>query len=103
MKGGDHEPGHRPFRNPGTAVLWRVNACTGATTVLCNVSSIDAAAPTSNVCNFPAGSINFGTSLYFVFADLLRAPADQRPLESAFARRASGRSQDGPQRARSSL
>lgn len=55
------------------AVLLQVNACTGASTVICNVSSSDAAAPVCKVCNFPAGTINFGTSLYFVEVRLSRS------------------------------
>lgn len=61
------------------AVLLEVDRCTGATTVLCNVSSVDAAAPACRVCNFPAGSINFATSLYYVEVRLSRSVAAVTP------------------------
>lgn len=49
-----------------TAVLVEVDRCTGAVTAFCSISSIDAAGNTCQTCNFPAGSINFATSNYFV-------------------------------------
>lgn len=61
------------------AVLLQVNRCTGAQTVLCNVSSVDAAAPTCRTCNFPAGSINFGTNLYYVEVRLSRSSTAVTP------------------------
>jgi hypothetical protein len=61
------------------AVLWQVNACTGATTPLCTVGSADAPVNSCKTCNFPAGSINFGTSLYFVEVRLSRNVAGVTP------------------------
>ena len=61
------------------AVLIQVNRCTGAQTVLCNVSAVDAAAPTCRFCNFPAGSINFANSLYYVEVRLSRSVANVTP------------------------
>jgi hypothetical protein len=61
------------------AVLLQVDRCTGATTVLCNVSSVDAAAPTCRRCTFPAGSINFGTSHYYVEVRLSRSVTTVTP------------------------
>lgn len=61
------------------AVLLRVNRCTGAQTVLCNVSSVDAAANTCRVCTFPVGSINFATSLYYVEVRMSRSAAAATP------------------------
>jgi hypothetical protein len=55
------------------AVLMEVDRCTGAVTVLCNVSAVDNPAITCNSCNFPAGSINFVTSSYFVQVRLARS------------------------------
>jgi hypothetical protein len=61
------------------AVLIQVDRCTGAQTVLCNVSSVDFATNTCRVCNFPAGSINFATSLYYVEVRLSRSAAAVTP------------------------
>ncbi len=61
------------------AVLFRVDRCTGATTVLCNVSSLDIATPTCRTCTFPVGSIDFGNSLYFVQVRLARGVAAVTP------------------------
>lgn len=61
------------------AVLIEVDRCTGAMTVLCNVSAVDAAATTCRVCNFPAGSINFTASLYYVEVRLARSAAAVTP------------------------
>lgn len=61
------------------AVLWQVNACTGAMTNLCTVSSADAPVTSCKVCNFPAGSINFGANLYFVEVRLARGVAGVTP------------------------
>jgi hypothetical protein len=61
------------------AVLLQVNRCTGAQTVLCNVSSVDAAAPTCRTCTFPVGSINFATSLYYVEVRLSRSTTAVTP------------------------
>jgi hypothetical protein len=49
-----------------TAVLFKVDRCTGATSVVCGMSSIDAAANTCQTCAIPAGAINFATSNYVV-------------------------------------
>jgi hypothetical protein len=54
------------------AVLLQVDRCTGAITVLCNVSAVDNPAVTCNTCNFPAGSINFANSAYFVQVRMAR-------------------------------
>ena len=62
-----------------TAVLFRVNACTGAATVLCSVSSVDNAANTCQTCVIPSGSINFGTSLYFIEVRISRTVVAVNP------------------------
>lgn len=58
------------FDNAGTsnvtAILYEVDRCTGTTTVVCGISSIDNAANTCQTCNFAAGTINFATSNYVV-------------------------------------
>ena len=56
-----------------------MDRCTGVTTVLCNVSSIDNPAVTCNTCGFPVGSINFGTSLYFVQVRMARTVTTVTP------------------------
>lgn len=61
------------------AVLLRVDRCTGATTVLCNVSSADSATTACKVCNFPVGSINFANSLYWVEVRLSRGSTAVTP------------------------
>jgi hypothetical protein len=49
-----------------TAILYQVNRCTGVVSVVCGMNSVDAATNTCQTCTFGAGSINFGTSNYFV-------------------------------------
>lgn len=49
-----------------SAVLFQVNRCTGAISVVCSVNSVDNAANTCQTCGFAAGSINFLNSMYFV-------------------------------------
>lgn len=48
-----------------SAILFQVNRCTGAISVLCSMNSIDAAANSCQTCTF-GGPINFATSMYFV-------------------------------------
>jgi hypothetical protein len=55
-----------------TATLFRVSPCNGVQTVVCSVTSIDNAASTCNSCPFPAGSINFAASLYYVEVKISR-------------------------------
>jgi hypothetical protein len=47
------------------ADLFQVDTCTGRQTLICTVTSIDAASPTCNKCSFTP-AINFGISLYYV-------------------------------------
>lgn len=61
------------------AVLLQVDNCTGAVTVLCNVSSVDTPTNTCAKCAFPAGSINFATSHYFVQVRLARGVTTVTP------------------------
>lgn len=62
-----------------SAVLLQVDRCTGAQTVLCNVSSVDFGSNTCKTCNFPAGSINFATSLYWVEVRMSRSTSAVTP------------------------
>ncbi len=61
------------------ATLFRVDHCTGVTSILCTVSSADATTNSCKVCNFPPGSINFGTSLYFIELRLSRSVTTVNP------------------------
>lgn len=49
-----------------TAILYKVDRCTGTITTICGMSSVDNAANTCQTCNFGAGAINFATSNYVV-------------------------------------
>lgn len=49
-----------------SAALFRVDRCTGAVTIVCSMTSVDAAGNTCNRCSFATGAINFATSNYFV-------------------------------------
>ncbi|HJX26398.1 MAG TPA: hypothetical protein VJ885_00680 [Thermoanaerobaculia bacterium] len=49
-----------------SATLFEVDRCTGTVTVVCGMSSTDAAANTCARCTFAAGTINFATSNYVV-------------------------------------
>ncbi|HEX7185815.1 MAG TPA: hypothetical protein VF756_28580 [Thermoanaerobaculia bacterium] len=66
------------------AVLLQVDRCTGAVTPLCSLGSFDAAANTCTFCGFPAGSINFATSMYFVEIRLFRSVAAVTPQVIGF-------------------
>lgn len=47
-----------------SAVLYEVDRCTGAITVVCSMSSVDAAGNTCTRCSFATGTLNFATSHY---------------------------------------
>lgn len=49
-----------------TATLVQVDRCTGAITVVCGITSSDAAANTCARCTFPTGTINFAASNYVI-------------------------------------
>lgn len=54
-----------------TATLFQVNPCTGASQILCIITSVDNAAPTCLTCNF--NQVNFGAFLYYVEVVVQRA------------------------------
>jgi hypothetical protein len=60
------------------AVLFKVDPCTGAQTVVCSVTSFDSAAATCNSCQF-APTINFATNLYYVQVTISRTTAAVSP------------------------
>jgi hypothetical protein len=55
-----------------SAALLGVDRCTGAVTFLCNINSVDNPTVVCPSCTFPAGSINFGTTAYFVQVRMAR-------------------------------
>lgn len=60
-----------------TATLFQVNPCTGASVIVCVVTSVDNAAPACATCMFGGGAFNFGNFLYFVEVTVQRAAAAQ--------------------------
>lgn len=64
-----------------SATLVQVDRCTGIITTICNLSSVDALAPTCQTCTFPTGTvINFGTSHYVVEVRVSRTVNNVNPV-----------------------
>jgi len=60
------------------AQLIQVDPCTGATSTICTVSSVNAT-QSCRSCTFSASTINFSTKLYFVQVILNRSNTNQFP------------------------
>lgn len=62
-----------------TATLYETDPCTGKSTVICRINSIDASGARCLPCQFASTTFDFTNNLYYVQVDVFRSNPDVTP------------------------